>query len=49
MKAWMVTKRRTVVKPKVKRKASKVCKFQNQIVRAVKGLNQQLTGSPQKG
>ena len=40
----MVTKRRTVVKPKVKRKPPKICKFQNQIVRAVKGLNQQLTG-----
>ena len=38
-----------VVKPKVKRKPPKLVNHQNQIVRTVKWLNQQLRGSPQKG
>ena len=38
-----------VVKPKVKRKLPKLVNHQNQIVRTVKWLNQQLRGSLQKG
>ena len=39
---------REVVKRKVKRKPQRLVNHQNQIVRAVEWLNQQLRGSPQK-
>ena len=51
MKAWMVTKKRAVkwLSLRSRRNPQRFVNHQNQIVRTVQWLNQQLIGSPQKG